>query len=287
MKAFKILIAFIILSAFSSCVTSKKFNSLNSAYKKSADADKNCEEALRSAQADKDQLSNRATNLQAQVDDLKKQLDHATQNTAQVLTTLQDLSVMSGNQAESVKKSLETLGEKDSYIHGLQSAMARKDSLNMELVMNLKGALNDINDKDINIKVEKGVVYIDISDKLLFNSGKYNVTDAAKKVLGKVAKVLNAYPDMDFMVEGHTDNVPIHTDCIADNWDLSTKRATSVIRILQTQYSIRPERMSAAGRSGYIPLASNNDKEGRALNRRTRIIILPQLDQFFKLLVKQ
>jgi chemotaxis protein MotB len=287
MKAFKILIAFIILSAFSSCVTSKKFNSLNSAYKKSADADKNCEEALRSAQADKDQLSNRATNLQAQVDDLKKQLDHATQNTAQVLTTLQDLSVMSGKQAESVKKSLETLGEKDSYIHGLQSAMARKDSLNMELVMNLKGALNDINDKDINIKVEKGVVYIDISDKLLFNSGKYNVTDAAKKVLGKVAKVLNAYPDMDFMVEGHTDNVPIHTDCIADNWDLSTKRATSVIRILQTQYSIRPERMSAAGRSGYIPLASNNDKEGRALNRRTRIIILPQLDQFFKLLVKQ
>jgi chemotaxis protein MotB len=287
MKAFKILIAFIILSAFSSCVTSKKFNSLNSAYKKSADADKNCEEALRSAQAEKDQLSSRATNLQAQVDDLKKQLDHATQNTAQVLTTLQDLSVMSGKQAESVKQSLETLGEKDSYIHGLQSAMARKDSLNMELVMNLKGALNDINDKDINIKVEKGVVYIDISDKLLFNSGKYNVTEAAKKVLGKVAKVLNAYPDMDFMVEGHTDNVPIHTDCMQDNWDLSAKRATSVIRILQTQYNIRPERMSAAGRSEYVPLASNNDKEGRALNRRTRIIILPQLDQFFKLLVKK
>ena len=287
MKAFKILIAFIILSAFSSCVTSKKFNALNSAYKKSADADKNCEEALRSAQAEKDQLASRATNLMAEVDDLKRQLDHATQNTAQVLTTLQDLSVMSGKQAESVKQSLQTIGEKDSYIQGLQSAMARKDSLNMALVMNLKGALNDINDKDINIKVEKGVVYIDISDKLLFNSGKYNVTDAAKKVLGKVAKVLNAYPDMEFMVEGHTDNVPIHTDCIADNWDLSTKRATSVIRILQTQYSIRPERMSAAGRSEYIPLASNNDKEGRALNRRTRIIILPQLDQFFKLLVKK
>jgi len=232
-------------------------------------------------------LANRATNLQAQVDDLKKQLDHASQNTAQVLTTLQDLSVMSGKQAESVKQSLETLSEKDSYIHGLQSAMARKDSLNMELVMNLKGALNDINDKDINIKVEKGVVYIDISDKLLFNSGKYNVTEPAKKVLGKVAKVLNAYPDMDFMVEGHTDNVPIHTDCIQDNWDLSVKRATSVVRILQNTYNIKPERISAAGRSEYIPLASNNDKEGRALNRRTRIIILPQLDQFFKLLVKK
>ena len=287
MKAFKILISFLVLLSFSSCVTSKKFNSLNSAYKKSADADKNCQEALRSAQEEKDQLTNRAANLQAQVDDLKKQLDHATQNTAQVLTTLQDLSVMSGKQAESVKQSLQTLGEKDSYIHGLQSAMARKDSLNMELVMNLKGSLNDINDKDINIKVEKGVVYIDISDKLLFNSGKYNVTEAAKKVLGKVAKVLNSYPDMEFMVEGHTDNIPIHTDCVQDNWDLSAKRATSVIRILQNTYNIKPERMSAAGRSEYIPLASNSDKEGRALNRRTRIIILPQLDQFFKLLVKK
>jgi chemotaxis protein MotB len=287
MKTLKVSIVLVLLTALSSCVTSKKFNALNSDYKKTQTADKNCEEALRSAQAEKDQLTNRASSLQNQVDDLKKQLDHASQNTAQVLSTLQDLSVMSGKQAESVKQSLETLSEKDSYIHGLQSAMARKDSLNMELVMNLKGALNDINDKDINIKVEKGVVYIDISDKLLFNSGKYAVTDAAKKVLGKVAKVLNAYPDMDFMVEGHTDNVPIHTDCMQDNWDLSAKRATSVIRILQTQYNIRPERMSAAGRSEYVPLASNSDKEGRALNRRTRIIILPQLDQFFKLLVKK
>jgi len=194
---------------------------------------------------------------------------------------------MSGKQAESVKKSLETLSEKDSYIHGLQSAMARKDSLNMELVMNLKGALNDINDKDISIKVEKGVVYIDISDKLLFNSGKYAVTDAAKKVLGKVAKILNAYPDMDFMVEGHTDNVPINTSCMEDNWDLSVKRATSVIRILQKQYGISPQRMAAAGRSEYVPVASNDNSAGRALNRRTRIIILPQLDQFFKLLVKK
>lgn len=287
MKAVKIFTAAIILSTFSSCVTSKKFNSMDSAYKKAQADDKNCEEALRSAQAEKDQLTNRATNLQAQVDDLKKQLDHATQSTAQVLTTLQDLSVMTGKQAESVKQSLETLSERDAYIHGLQSAMARKDSLNMDLVMNLKGALNDVNDKDVNIKVEKGVVYIDISDKLLFNSGKYAVTQAARKVLGKVAKVLNAYPDIDFLVEGHTDNVPIHTDCIQDNWDLSVKRATSVIRILQTQYNIKPERMSAAGRSEYIPIASNNDREGRALNRRTRIVILPQLDQFFKLLVKK
>lgn len=287
MRTIKISTVFILLTILSSCVTSKKFNALNSEYKKTRASDKSCEDALRAALSEKEQFAGKTNNLQTQVDDLKKQLDHAGQNTAQVLSTLQDLSVMSGKQAESVKKSLETLSERDSYIHGLQSAMARKDSLNMELVMNLKGALNDINDKDITIKVEKGVVYIDISDKLLFNSGKYAVTEQAKKVLGKVAKVLDAYPDMDFMVEGHTDNVPMHTDCVQDNWDLSVKRATSVIRILQTQYKIRPERMSAAGRSEYIPIASNSAKEGRALNRRTRIIILPQLDQFFKLLVKK
>jgi chemotaxis protein MotB len=197
------------------------------------------------------------------------------------------MSVMSGKQAESVKQSLENISEKDNYIKGLQSAMARRDSLNLELAMNLKSSLRDVNDKDITVKVEKGVVYVDISDKMLFNSGKYQVTEPARKVLGKVATVLNAYPDFQFMVEGHTDNVPIHTDCMQDNWDLSVKRATSVVRILQNQYHIGPERMAAAGRSEYIPVASNGDSQGRALNRRTRITILPQLDQFFKLLVKK
>jgi chemotaxis protein MotB len=287
MKAFKITGILILLCAFSSCVTSKKFNSVDSAYKKLQNDQKNCEQSLKDAQAQNDQLSNRTKNLQAQVDDLKKQLDAASLNNSQILTTLQDVSVMSGKQAESVKQSLQNINDKDNYIKGLQSAMARRDSLNMELAMNLKSSLRDVNDKDVTIKVEKGVVYIDISDKMLFNSGKYQVTEPARKVLGKVATVLNAYPDFEFMVEGHTDNVPIHTECIQDNWDLSVKRATSVIRILQTQYHIRPERMAAAGRSQYIPLASNSDKEGRALNRRTRIVILPQLDQFFKLLVKK
>lgn len=287
MKSPKAWICFLFLAFLSSCVTSKKFKSVDSAYKKLQHDQDDCQQHLRDAQSQNEQLTNKAQNLQSQIDDLKKRLDNASQTNAQVLTTLQDLSVMSGKQAESVKKSLETLGEKDSYIQGLQSAMARKDSLNMELVMNLKSALHDVNDKDINIKVEKGVVYIDISDKMLFNSGRYAVTEPARKVLGKVAQVLDAYPDFEFLVEGHTDNVPIHTECMEDNWDLSVKRATSVIRILQNQYHINPERMAASGRSQYIPVASNDTQEGKALNRRTRIIILPQLDQFFKLLVKK
>ena len=197
------------------------------------------------------------------------------------------MSILSNKQAESVQQSLKTLGEKEGLISNLQSALQRKDSLNMALVMNLKGAIGDLNDNDITIKAEKSAIYIDISDKMLFNSGRYTVTPRAREVLGKVAKVLNAHPDIEFLVEGHTDNVSIHTDCIDDNWDLSVKRATSVIRILQTQYGIQPARMTAAGRSEYIPVQPNTTDGGRAANRRTRIVILPQLDQFFKLLVKQ
>jgi len=127
-------------------------------------------------------------------------------------------------------------------------------------------------------------VFISISDKMLFKSGSYDVSDNAMDVLGKVAQVLNSKPDIEFMVEGHTDNVKIKNSCIADNWDLSVKRATSVVRILQNKFGIDPKRMTAGGRGEYIPLQSNDTAEGKAANRRTRIVILPQLDQFFKLL---
>jgi chemotaxis protein MotB len=200
---------------------------------------------------------------------------------------LKDLSVITGAQAESIKKSLENIGAKDIYIKDLQGSIARKDSLNMALVMNLKGALGNLEDQDINVKVDKGVVYVDISDKLLFKTGSYDVTERAKVVLGKVAKVLAAQPDIEFMVEGHTDNVAISTDELNDNWDLSVKRATTIVRILQKSYGLDPKRMTAAGRSQYLPIADNSTAAGRASNRRTRIVVLPQLDQFFKLLERK
>jgi chemotaxis protein MotB len=200
---------------------------------------------------------------------------------------LKDLSVITGAQAESIKKSLENIGAKDIYIRDLQGSIARKDSLNMALVMNLKGALGNLEDQDINVKVDKGVVYVDISDKLLFKTGSYDVTERAKVVLGKVAKVLAAQPDIEFMVEGHTDNVAISTDELNDNWDLSVKRATSIVRILQKSYGLDPKRMTAAGRSEYLPVADNATAAGKAANRRTRIVVLPQLDQFFKLLERK
>ena len=206
---------------------------------------------------------------------------------AETLKQLEDLSVITAAQAESIKKSMENIGAKDAYIQTLQQQMARKDSLNMALVMNLKGAIGNLDDKDINIKVDKGVVYVDISDKLLFKSGSYDVTERAKEVLGKVATVLKNQPEIEFMVEGHTDNVPYKGGVLLDNWDLSVKRATAVVRILQKQYGLDPAKMAAAGRGEYKPLEDNGTREGRAANRRTRIVILPQLDQFFKLLEPQ
>ena len=274
-----------------SCVSSKKFRDcqeqngkLQSQYSKLQADLATCNQNKDQLGQQKSGLENDKSDLQNKINDLNRQIDYLKQNNTTVLKQLQDLSVITSQQAESIKKSLDNIGAKDVYIQSLQEMMARKDSLNMALVMNLKGAIGNLNDQDINIKVDKGVVYIDISDKLLFNSGRYEVTDKAKVILGKVATVLKNQPDIEFMVEGHTDNVPFHKGVLLDNWDLSVKRATSVIRILQNQYGIDPAKMAAAGRGEYKPLTTNETDEGRAANRRTRIVILPLLDQFFQLL---
>jgi chemotaxis protein MotB len=270
-----------------SCVSQKKYKGelvryeqLNASYSKLQGDLKACEDAKAEAARNKSALETEIANL-------KKQIDFLKENNTTALKQLQDLSVISSSQAESIKKSLDNIGAKDAYIQDLQSAMARKDSLNMALVMNLKGAIGNLADEDINIKVDKGVVYIDISDKLLFSSGSYVITNRAKEVLGKVAKVLQAQPDIEFMVEGHTDNVPFAKGVLQDNWDLSVMRATAVVRMLQNQYGLNPAHIAAAGRSEYLPVAPNDTPASRAANRRTRIVILPQLDQFFKLLEKK
>ena len=118
----------------------------------------------------------------------------------------------------------------------------------------------------------------------MFSSGSYNVTSAAKAVLGKVAKVVNNKPDFEFLVEGHTDNVPYASGILVDNWDLSAKRATSIVRILQNEFQVDPKRMTAAGRSYYVPLASNDSAADRAKNRRTRIVVLPKIDQCYSMI---
>lgn len=273
-----------------SCVSPSKlreaearYSQLNGAYLEMQGKLRNCEETSRDSVND---FSRKRAAYEAQINALSKENEYLKANNNQVLGQLKDMSVISGSQAESIKQSMANIGAKDTYIQSLQSAIARKDSLNMALVMNLKGAIGDLNDKDINIKVEKGVVYIDISDKLLFKSGSWDVTDQAKVVLGKVAKVLLNQPNIEFMVEGHTDDVPFTRGVLLDNWDLSVKRATSVVRILQKEYNLPPAHMTAAGRAEFVPVSDNSTPDGKAANRRTRIVILPELDQFFKLLEK-
>jgi len=274
-----------------SCVSSKKFKKSQADYAElqtkftQVQGDLgNCNDAKAELARQKSSLENDKSNLNNQIADLNKQIDFLKSNNTTVLKQLQDLSVVSSSQADNIKKSLENIGAKDAYIQDLQTAMARKDSLNLALVMNLKGAVGSMEDQDINIKVDKGVVYIDISDKLLFKSGKYEVSSQAKTVLGKVAAVLKNQSDIEFMVEGHTDNVAYRSGVLLDNWDLSVKRATAVVRILQKEYGLDPAKMSAAGRGEYHPIVANDTKENKAVNRRTRIVILPQLDQFFQLL---
>lgn len=188
--------------------------------------------------------------------------------------------------AQNLEKSLESMKEKDLKINRLQDALTKKDSVTFALVSSLKREVG-INDPDIEVNVEKGVVFISIADKMLFKSGSYEVSDRAKNVLAKVAKVVNSKPDFECMVEGHTDNVPYRSNgVILDNWDLSVKRSTSVVRVLQ-ELGVKPSQLIAAGRGEYLPLVSNTTSENRSINRRTRVVVLPKIDQFYDMIEKE
>ena len=188
--------------------------------------------------------------------------------------------------AQNLEKSLESMKEKDLKINRLQDALTKKDSVTFALVSSLKREVG-INDPDIEVNVEKGVVFISIADKMLFKSGSYEVSDRAKNVLAKVAKVVNSKPDFECMVEGHTDNVPYRSNgTILDNWDLSVKRSTSVVRVL-AELGVKPSQLIAAGRGEFLPLVSNTTSENRSINRRTRVVVLPKIDQFYDMIEKE
>ncbi|MGC6479746.1 MAG: OmpA/MotB family protein [Flavobacteriaceae bacterium] len=261
----------------SACVSQKKYTELETLQQNTKNLLDSATVKLNVCDEEKEAALASLAAAQEQVKFLKS-------NNQDLINNLGNLTTLSQKGAENLEKSLESLKEKDSRIQRMQDAVTRKDSVTLALVTSLKGALGNIADDDIEINVEKGVVYVSISDKLLFNSGSYVVSQRAKEVLGKVAKVVNDKPELEFMVEGHTDDVPIRKEGIEDNWDLSVKRATSVVRILQNDFNVSPERMTAAGRSFYMPIADNDNKANRAKNRRTRIVVLPKLDQFYNLI---
>ncbi|MET1259512.1 MAG: OmpA family protein [Flavobacteriaceae bacterium] len=260
-----------------SCVSQKKYAELEAKQQETQDLLNSATVKLNTCLEEKATATSKMTALEEQNAFLKA-------NNQELINNMGDLTTLTAKGAENLEKSLESLREKDLTIRRLQDAVTRRDSVNLALVQSLKGVLGNLDDEDIEVSVEKGVVFVSISDKLLFRSGSYNVTSAAKEVLGKVAKVVNNKPDFDFMVEGHTDNVPYASGVLLDNWDLSAKRATSIVRILQSDFGVDPKRMTAAGRSFYVPLASNDTASERAKNRRTRIVVLPKIDQFYNMI---
>ena len=295
----KILLFVASLVLVTSCVSKKKLAEAQAEYsmfKASSENNLNrarteirdCEKAKSSLESElkskNDELDLKSKQWVTQNKALEDQIDYLKKTNTNLLDRMSDLSVVSKSGAESIKKSLETLNDQSKYIKDLNSSVQRKDSLNLALVMTLKRSLADINDDDVTVEVKKGVVYISISDKMLFQSGSSMINSRAEVVLEKVSRVINDHKELDILVEGHTDNVPILTNCLMDNWDLSAKRATSVVRLLQAKFGILPERMTAGGRSEYVPKVSNSSDAGRKANRRTEIIVLPKLDQFFQML---
>ncbi len=273
----KISLLLTIFVLITSCISQKKYLELE-------DLQRNTKSLLDTATIKLNTCNEEKEAALANLSSVQDQVRFLKSNNQDLINNIGNLTTLSQKGAENLEKSLESMKEKDLRIQTMQEAVTKKDSVTLALVTSLKGVLGNLSDDDIEVNVEKGVVYVSISDKLLFNSGSYTVTQRAKEVLGKVAKVVNDKPEIEFMVEGHTDNVPIKIEGIDDNWDLSVKRATSVIRILQNDFDVKPERMTAAGRSYYIPLYENDSPSNRAKNRRTRIVVLPKLDQFYDLI---
>ena len=273
-KAIALVVSGILLS---SCVSQKKYTELE-------ELQQNTKNLLDSATVKLNSCNEEKEAALAQLATLTEQNQFLKANNQDLINNIGNLTTLSQKGAENLEMSLESMKEKDIKIQRMQDAVTKRDSVTLALVTSLKGVLGNLSDEDIEINVEKGVVYVSISDKLLFRSGSYSVTAKAREVLGKVAQVVNDKPELEFMVEGHTDNVPISIEGVQDNWDLSVRRATSVVRILEKDFGVAPARMTAAGRSYYVPVADNDTAANRAKNRRTRIVVLPKLDQFYDLI---
>jgi chemotaxis protein MotB len=273
-----ILLSFSFMLLLSSCVSKKEYAALEAKQKETQDLLNSATVKLNTCLADAAAANARAEALNERLADMRKTNDNLIQSN-------KDLTMLTSKGASNVEKSLESLKEKDLKISRLQDAMTKKDSVMLALVTSLKREVG-INDPDIEINVEKGVVFISIADKLLFKSGSYNVTSRAEEILAKVAKVIKSKPNFEAMVEGHTDTVSYQKGVLLDNWDLSVKRSTSIIRVLQ-ELGVNPAQLIAAGRGEYVPLVSNDTAENRAANRRTRIVVLPKIDQFYDMIEKE
>lgn len=276
------LILILSLSALTltSCGTKKKIADLEQ-------KNKECQDLLNSTTVKLNICLTEKQALNQQNETLNQQYDYLKKNNSDLMSAAKDMTILTTKGAQNIEKALETIREKDLKITRMQDALTKKDSVTLALVTSLKSSVG-ISDPDIEVNVEKGVVFISIADKLLFKSGSYVVSDRAKEVLGKVGKVIKDKPTFECMVEGHTDNVPFTGNAVLlDNWDLSVKRSTAIVRVLTKDLGVNPKQLIAAGRGEFIPLVENNSSENRTINRRTRIVILPKIDEFYDMIEKE
>ncbi|WP_343486312.1 OmpA family protein [Allomuricauda sp. d1] len=254
------------------CVSKKKYVALEENLA-------NTQSQLTKTQVEKEELQSKLDKIEARAAEYNAKIESLKEiNDSQY--TIEDGTVMSNDTRAKLDATLAKVDPAK-----VAEAKTMEDKVNLAISHNLKNSLSEEDaDGDIDVFVDKTVVMINISDNLLFKSGSYRINEKADKVLGKLAEVINSEPSMEVMVEGHTDPRTINTAVVKDNWDLSVKRATSVVRKLQEEFNVNPTQLIAAGRSQYQPLVENTDKESMAKNRRTRIVIIPDLDKFFALL---
>jgi chemotaxis protein MotB len=313
----KISLALIGLSVVTSCVSKKVYTDLESNYaklkkeqRKLSDKMKDCDELtaqlqsdlettnseLEQLKADKANLANEIANSQAKVDGLGKsykELEEASaselaKNTAKNEDLLRQLEAKEKALATENARLLalqEQLSARSNRVAELEGALAEKDAHMKALKNSISKALTNFEGKGLRVEQRDGKVYVSMENKLLFKSGSWTVGAQGKTAVSQLGKVLAENPDINVLIEGHTDNDDfIGKGDIADNWDLSTKRATAIVSILQENKSINAESLTAAGRSAYAPIADNETIEGKAKNRRIEVILTPKLDEVSKLL---
>ncbi|PXX29751.1 OmpA family protein [Arenibacter sp. ARW7G5Y1] len=259
------------MAVLASCVSKKKYVALEGDLS-------NTKSMLTKTQVEKEELESKVSKIEARVAEYNEKINSLQEINDSQFASIDDVAVMSNNTKAKMRATLAKIDPSE-----LAKAQTLEDSMNLAISYNLKKSISD-EDDDVIVDINKTVVMINISDKLLFNSGSYRVSNKANSILAKLAEVINSEPSMEVMVEGHTDSRTINTEMFQDNWDLSVKRATSIVRLLQNKYNVDPANLIAAGRSSYLPLVENNSKENMAINRRTRIVIIPNLDKFFALL---
>lgn len=271
MRLFKVLAIAVVAISATSCVSKKQFDALNLNYQQCINDGADRQRQIQDLTGKNANLQGQNDLLMGQNNALKSSLDACLSN--------------SGKSSTNIDKLVGEINASNKYIKQLISSNSKNDSLNLALSNKLKRSLDNIADQDVDVKVLKGVVMISLSDKMLYQVGKSDVLPAAQDVLGKVAKVINDYDTYSVLIEGNTDNTPLNSgNSPKDNWELSALRATSVAKVLQTQFGVSPARITAGGRSEYNPKTTNASVSGRAENRRTEIIIMPKLDEFMKLM---